>query len=51
MKLSTEIEKTVGNINYVVWSDVYACSDCGQEVIFWHVAVERETEKVKEVFL
>lgn len=44
-------EKTVGNINYVVWSDVYACSDCGQEVIFWDVAVERETEKVKEVFL
>jgi DNA modification methylase len=26
---------TVGKINYVIWSDVFHCAECGQELIYW----------------
>ena len=40
----------VGKINYTVWSDVFICPDCTQEVIFWDAAVDKETSKVHEEF-
>lgn len=40
----------VGRINYTVWSDVFICPDCTQEVIFWDAAVDKETSKVHEEF-
>ena len=33
--------KTMGLINYTVWSDVFLCSQCQSEIIFWDVAVEQ----------
>ncbi|HPI26217.1 MAG TPA: DNA methyltransferase, partial [Candidatus Cloacimonadota bacterium] len=30
--------KTKGRINYTVWSDVFICPNCSQEVVFWDVA-------------
>jgi DNA modification methylase len=39
-----------GMINYVVWSDVYSCPQCGEEIVFWDEAVDREQAKVKAVF-
>lgn len=45
-----EGNKTYGTINYVIWSDVYICPNCGKEIIFWNQAVDSETKKVKEVF-
>jgi DNA modification methylase len=32
--------KTKGRINYVVWSDVFVCSECAEEFVFWDVAVK-----------
>lgn len=29
-----------GMINYVVWSDVFICPQCGEEFVFWDVAVK-----------
>jgi len=29
-----------GRINYVVWSDVFACNHCQGEIVFWNEAVE-----------
>jgi DNA modification methylase/predicted RNA-binding Zn-ribbon protein involved in translation (DUF1610 family) len=40
----------VGKINYTVWSDVFICPDCTQEVIFWDAAVDKETSKVHKEF-
>jgi predicted RNA-binding Zn-ribbon protein involved in translation (DUF1610 family) len=40
----------VGRINYTVWSDVFICPDCTQEVIFWDAAVDKETSKVHKEF-
>jgi len=32
-----------GHINYTVWSDVFVCRQCGEEMVFWDVAVDKET--------
>ncbi len=42
--------KTKGKINYTVWSDVFVCPDCMQEVIFWDAAVDKEAGTVKNEF-
>lgn len=34
-----------GVINYVVWSDVFICPHCGEELIFWDIAIENNTVK------
>lgn len=39
-----------GKINYVVWSDVFRCPECTNEVVFWDVAVDRENGKVRDEF-
>ena len=39
-----------GIINYVVWSDVFICPHCGNELVFWDVAVDIEKGKVKDSF-
>lgn len=41
---------TIGKINYVVWSDVFICPDCGGEVVFYDAAVDKEKGEVKEEF-
>jgi len=29
-----------GRINYVVWSDVYVCTECSEEYVYWDAAVD-----------
>ncbi|MBR2506169.1 MAG: DNA methylase [Bacilli bacterium] len=41
---------SIGKINYVVWSDVFICPDCGGEIVFYDVAVDKEKGEVKEEF-
>ncbi|GAB4280599.1 MAG: DNA methyltransferase [Candidatus Promineifilaceae bacterium] len=38
---------TKGKINYTVWSDVFLCPECGEEMVFWDVAVDHEHGKVR----
>ena len=40
----------IGRINYTVWSDVFACGNCGEEVIFLDEALDEDTGRVKETF-
>lgn len=37
-------------VNYIVWSDVFVCSECMAEMVFWDVAVNRETGEVLPEF-
>lgn len=37
-----------GKINYTVWSDVFVCPNCGQEMVFWDVAVDKELKSIKD---
>lgn len=39
-----------GTVNYTVWSDVFVCQECLEEVVFWDTAVEKEAGKVLEQF-
>lgn len=39
-----------GIINYVVWSDVFICPHCGEELVFWDTAVDYESGKVHDKF-
>jgi DNA modification methylase/predicted RNA-binding Zn-ribbon protein involved in translation (DUF1610 family) len=41
---------TWGRINYTVWSDVFVCPECTQEVVFWEAAVDKEAGKVHKEF-
>ena len=43
--------KTKGKITYTVWSDVFICPNCSQEVVFWEAAIDRDVGEVKESFL
>ncbi|MBX6361809.1 MAG: DNA methylase [Acidobacterium ailaaui] len=40
----------MGHINYTVWSDVFICPTCSNEIVFWDVAVDQEKGKVNDVF-
>lgn len=37
-------------INYTVWSDVFVCPECGNEVVFYNEAVNKENGKVLDQF-
>ncbi len=39
-----------GRINYTVWSDVFVCPQCGEEMVFWEVAVDKEAGRVRKEF-
>jgi len=41
----------IGRINYTVWSDVFICPVCSNEIVFWDVAVDKEKGHVRDVFI
>jgi predicted RNA-binding Zn-ribbon protein involved in translation (DUF1610 family) len=41
---------TMGQINYAVWSDVFACPNCAQEIIFLQEALDPNTQRVRDLF-
>lgn len=43
-------KSSLGQINYVVWSDVFTCSNCSRDVVYWEAAVDRETKAVSKEF-
>jgi DNA modification methylase len=51
-KLQTGIDGNpiIGRINYTVWSDVFICPTCSNEVVFWDAAVDKEKGKVNSIF-
>lgn len=47
---TTHINGQKGSINYTVWSDVFACSSCNGEIVFWDSAVSHDSGKVNDEF-
>jgi predicted RNA-binding Zn-ribbon protein involved in translation (DUF1610 family) len=39
-----------GFINYTVWSDIFLCPECGEQISFWRVAVDVQTGKILDEF-
>lgn len=48
--LDIEGKPIKGRINYTVWSDVFICPSCGEEIVFWDVAVNKEDGQVLNEF-
>jgi DNA modification methylase len=42
--------KSAATIQYTIWSDVYKCCRCSEEIVLWDVAVDHESGKVKDEF-
>jgi len=42
--------KTTGRIIYTIWSDVFLCSECGGEIVFWDAAIDTVNGKVRDDF-
>jgi len=40
----------LGRINYTVWSDVFVCPECANDIVFWEVAIDKVAKKVKHQF-
>lgn len=38
-----------GSLRHVIWSDVLACSDCGQQTAYWDLAVGRDPLGLRRV--
>ncbi|HBH29826.1 MAG: DNA methylase [Desulfofustis sp. PB-SRB1] len=39
-----------GTINFVVWSDVFLCPECGSDINFWKTAVDFQKKRVVDDF-
>lgn len=42
---------TKGKIKYTIWSDVFSCTNCAGEVVFWDAAVDSKNGVVREEFI
>ena len=40
----------IGKINYTIWSDVFVCPECAHEIVFWEVAVDKDSGQVRDEF-
>jgi 16S rRNA G966 N2-methylase RsmD len=43
-------QNSKGTINFVVWSNIFICSECGSEINFWKTAVSFQDECVLDDF-
>ena len=40
-----------GLIDYTLWSDIFVCPNCNNEIVFWEVAIDKEKGEIKDDFL
>ena len=40
MYMTKSKEGEISRINYVIWSDIFICPNCGEELVFWDVAID-----------
>ena len=43
-------EKHKGTINYVLWSEVLLCANCGEEIVFYDIASKTDGDKVQTTY-
>lgn len=46
----TEVDGKKAKINYTIWSDVFICPSCGNEIVLWDEAVDLDKEIMKDSF-
>ncbi|MCX6272566.1 MAG: DNA methyltransferase [Bacteroidetes bacterium] len=40
----------IAKINYTIWSDVFVCGVCADEIVFWDAAVDSVKGEIRDVF-
>ncbi len=50
ISLSEIFPEKVAQINYSIWSDVFLCSECGYDLVFWDSAVNIDTAEISDPF-
>ncbi|MGL6352764.1 DNA methyltransferase [Aeromonas veronii] len=45
------IDGQIGKVNYTIWSDVFLCPECTNEIVFWEQAVDKNAGNVRNDFL
>ena len=45
-----DLNRVKATVNEYVWSDVFVCSNCGVEIVFWSSAVDLSSGQVKQEF-
>lgn len=46
----TEVNGKKAKINYTIWSDVFVCPSCGNEIVWWNESVDLEKNIMKDSF-
>lgn len=49
-QISLGTEKS-GEVNYVIWSDAFLCPNCGEEFVFWDLAVDIEKKTTRDTMV
>jgi len=49
-RIVEENSQLMGEAQYTIWSDVFVCPNCSQEIVFWDVAFDQSEGKVKDEF-
>ncbi|MCG3155097.1 MAG: hypothetical protein DKINENOH_01699 [bacterium] len=49
---NTKISRNLvyGVINFIVWSDVFICGECGSDVVYWNSAIDFHKYSVRDSF-
>lgn len=45
-----EVDGRPAKMNYVIWSDVFTCPNCGREICLWKESVDLENELMRDTF-
>ena len=40
----------IGSINFTIWSDVFICNECSEEIVFWNEAIDKKEAIVRSEF-
>lgn len=46
----TTVSGKKAKINYAIWSDVFTCPGCGNEIVLWNSAVSHDTKSMVDSF-
>lgn len=46
----TKVNNKTATVNYWIWSDVYVCPNCGEELVLWDNAFDPKLNKINDSF-
>ena len=46
----TEVNGKKAKVNYTIWSDVFVCPSCGNEITLWNESVDLENNVIRDKF-